>query len=41
MDDYKQDDAYIYADKSDASDLIGLVTAIIMIGIIVGYFLVK
>lgn len=41
MDDYTQDDAYIYADKSDDSELIGLVTALIMIGFIVGYFLLK
>lgn len=41
MEDYKQDDAYIYANKSGDSDLIGLVTALIIIGFIVGHFLLK
>ena len=38
---YTQDDAYIYSDKSGDSELIGLVTVLIMIGFIVGYFLLK
>ncbi len=39
--DYMQDDAYIYSDKSGDSELIGLVTALIMISLIIGYFLLK
>lgn len=41
MEDYRQDDAYIYANKSGDSELIGLVTALIAIGFIIGYFLLK
>lgn len=41
MEDYRQDDAYIYANKSGDNELIGLVTTLIMIGLIVGYFLLK
>lgn len=41
MKDYTQDDAYIYANKSGDSELTGLVTVLIMIGLIVGYFLLK
>ena len=41
MEDYRQDDAYIYSDKSGDGDLIRLVTALIFIGFIVGYFLLK
>lgn len=41
MEDYRQDDAYIYANKSGDNELIGLATTLIMIGFIVGYFLLK
>lgn len=41
MEDYRQDDAYIYADKSGDSELIGLATVLIMIGLIIGYFVLR
>lgn len=41
MNDYKYDDAYIYADKSGDSELIGLITVLIMIAFIIGYVLLK
>lgn len=41
MENYKQDDAYIYANKSGDNELIGLATTLIMIGFIIGYFLFK
>lgn len=41
MEDYIQDDAYIYADKSGDSELIGLATVLIMIGLIIGYFVLR
>lgn len=41
MEDYRQDDAYIYANKSDDSDLIGLVTALIVIVFLIGFIVLK
>ena len=41
MEDYRQDDAYIYVDKSGDSELIGLATVLIMIGLIIGYFVLR